>query len=112
MKGYAAASRELMDSSRRTAIYVIGTCCFNKMHSQSSETTRRAVAIVPLPSLSILSPHQDLQPALLLRAPIEHLSAAPWLRYGCAISWRFMFSPAPACCHCCGFPTLPACTVI
>lgn len=70
-----------MDSSRRTAIYVIGTDCFNKMHSQSSETTRRAVAIVPLPSLSILSPHQDIQPALLLRAPIEHLSAAPWPRH-------------------------------
>lgn len=77
MKGYAAAPRELMDSSRRTAIYVIGTDCFNKMHSQSSETTRRAVAIVPLPSLSIKSPHQDLHPALL---PLN-TSAAPWLRH-------------------------------
>lgn len=83
MKGYAAAPRELVDSSRRTAIYVIGTDCFNKMHSQSSETTRRAVAIVPLPSLSISrqSSHQDPEPALRLRAPIKYLSAAPWPRH-------------------------------
>lgn len=81
MKGYAPAPRELVDSSRRTAIYVIGTDCFNKMHSQSYETTRRAVAIVPLPSLAILCPHRVLQPALLLRAPIEHFSAAPWPRH-------------------------------
>lgn len=38
MKGYAARPREMVDSSWRTAIYVTGTNCFNKMHSQSSET--------------------------------------------------------------------------
>lgn len=91
MEGYAAGHRELVDSSRRTAILCQGLVVSIKCILNLLESRRRAVAIVPLPSLSVLSASgpEALAPAQGSSRP------AVQLRYGRAIGGRLVFVSAP-----------------